>query len=56
MSDVPETVVLNFEQAIQRANKGLVNWIFRYRGMKIVLMMGLPYMLGVDVIRAVLRK
>lgn len=56
VSDVPETVVLNFEQAIQRANKGLVNWIFRYRGMKIVLMMGLPYMLGVDVIRAVLRK
>lgn len=49
VSSMPETVVTIFQEAIDKANKGLVNWVFKHRGMKLLSILTLPYTLPVDI-------
>lgn len=53
---MPETVVTIFQEAIDKANKGLVNWVFKHRGMKLLSILALPYTLPADVMYATITK
>ncbi|XP_075235220.1 brummer [Lycorma delicatula] len=56
VANLPDTVMSVFQDAIDSANKGLVNWIFRHKGMKLLSVLTLPYTLPADIIYAVFRK
>lgn len=45
-----------FQEAIDTANKGLINWVFKHRGMKLLSILSLPYTLPFDVAFAVFNK
>lgn len=53
---LPETVSLTLQNAINQANQGLINWIFRYRGMQILSILSLPYVLPAEVVYATVLK
>jgi patatin-like phospholipase domain-containing protein 2 len=53
---LPETVSLTLQSAITEANQGLMNWIFRHRGMRLLSILSLPYVIPVDVIYATFLK
>ncbi|KAK7602011.1 hypothetical protein V9T40_009452 [Parthenolecanium corni] len=55
-ADLPETVLTKFEHAIETANNELQGWIRSHRGMKILSILTSPYILTIDVIRAVFMK
>ncbi|XP_059482642.1 1-acylglycerol-3-phosphate O-acyltransferase Pnpla3-like isoform X2 [Neocloeon triangulifer] len=52
VADLPETVMTIFQEAIDTANKGLVNWIFKHRGMKLLSVLSLPCVLPADIVYA----
>ncbi|XP_069696120.1 uncharacterized protein bmm isoform X2 [Periplaneta americana] len=52
VSSIPDTIITLFEEAIESANKGLVNWIFKHRGMKLLSVLSLPYTLPADIVYA----
>ncbi|XP_072747420.1 1-acylglycerol-3-phosphate O-acyltransferase Pnpla3-like isoform X2 [Anoplolepis gracilipes] len=52
VANLPETVMTIFQDAIDSANKGLVNWLFKHRSMKLLSLLTLPYTLPADVIYA----
>jgi patatin-like phospholipase domain-containing protein 2 len=56
MADLPETVMTIFQEAIDTANKGLVNWIFKHRGMKLLSVLSLPCVLPADIVYATFNK
>lgn len=56
VSNMPETVVTIFQEAIDKANKGLVNWVFKHRGMKLLSVLSLPYTLPADMVYATFTK
>jgi patatin-like phospholipase domain-containing protein 2 len=56
MADLPETVMTIFQEAIETANKGLVNWIFKHRGMKLLSVLSLPCVLPADIVYATFNK
>ncbi|XP_044735220.1 1-acylglycerol-3-phosphate O-acyltransferase Pnpla3 isoform X4 [Chrysoperla carnea] len=56
LGNMPDTVLSIFQDAIESANKGLVNWVFRHRGMKILSVLTLPYTLPVDIAYATYSK
>lgn len=56
MADLPETVMTIFQEAIDTANKGLVNWIFKHRGMKLLSVLSLPCILPADIVYATFNK
>ncbi|KRT85813.1 hypothetical protein AMK59_2297, partial [Oryctes borbonicus] len=56
VSNLPDTVLTIFQDAIDSANKGLINWIFKHRGMKLLSVLSLPYSLPADVMYATLTK
>lgn len=56
VSNMPETVVTIFQEAIEKANKGLVNWVFKHRGMKLLSVLSLPYTIPADVMYATITK
>jgi len=53
---LPETVSLTLQAAIQQANEGLMNWIFQHRGMRLLSILSLPYVLPADVAYATFLK
>ncbi|XP_046459756.1 1-acylglycerol-3-phosphate O-acyltransferase Pnpla3-like [Daphnia pulex] len=53
---LPETVSLTLQNAITEANQGVMNWIFRHRGMRLLSILSLPYVLPVDVVYATFLK
>ncbi|KAK4012364.1 1-acylglycerol-3-phosphate O-acyltransferase Pnpla3 [Daphnia magna] len=53
---LPETVSLTLQNAIAQANEGLMNWIFRHRGMRLLSILSLPYVIPVDVVYAAFLK
>lgn len=55
-SHMPDTVVTIFQEAIDKANKGLINWMFKHRGMKLLSILTLPYTLPVDIMYCTLVK
>ncbi|KAJ8922499.1 hypothetical protein NQ315_007529 [Exocentrus adspersus] len=56
VSNVPETVLSKFQEAIDKANNGLLNWLFKHRGMKLISVLSLPYILPADVVYATFTK
>jgi hypothetical protein len=56
VSNLPDTILTIFEEAIESANKGLVNWIFRHRGMKLLSVLSLPYTLPAEIVYATFTK
>lgn len=53
---LPETVSLTLQNAINQANQGLINWLFRHRGMRLLSILSLPYILPAEVVYATLLK
>ncbi|EZA49449.1 1-acylglycerol-3-phosphate O-acyltransferase Pnpla3 isoform X2 [Ooceraea biroi] len=52
VANLPETVVTIFQDAIDSANKGLINWVFKHRSLKLLSLLSLPCTLPVDVMYA----
>lgn len=55
-ANVPESVLSKFQEAIDKANNGLLNWLFKHRGMKLLSVLTLPYTLPADVMYATFSK
>lgn len=53
---MPETVLTVFQTYIEAANIGLANWLFKYRGVKLLQTLSLPAILPADFIYATLTK
>ncbi|XP_063914547.1 patatin-like phospholipase domain-containing protein 2 isoform X1 [Zophobas morio] len=56
VSNMPDTVLSIFQEAIDSANKGLLNWLFKHRGMKLLSVLSLPYTLPADIVYATITK
>ncbi|XP_066141434.1 1-acylglycerol-3-phosphate O-acyltransferase Pnpla3-like isoform X2 [Euwallacea fornicatus] len=56
VSNVPDTVLNVFQDVIETANKGVLNWIFKHRGMKLLSVLSLPYTLPADIMYATFTK
>ncbi|KAK9870801.1 hypothetical protein WA026_009760 [Henosepilachna vigintioctopunctata] len=56
VSNMPDTVINIFQEAIDKANKGLLNWVFKHRGMKLLSVLSLPYTLPADFMYATFTK
>ncbi|KAL0103302.1 hypothetical protein PUN28_017528 [Cardiocondyla obscurior] len=56
VANMPETVMTIFQDAIDSANKGLVNWLFKHRSMKLLSLLSLPCTLPADVMYATITK
>ncbi|CAH0560430.1 unnamed protein product [Brassicogethes aeneus] len=56
VSNMPDTVLSIFQEAIDTANKGLINWMFKHRGMKLLSVLSLPYTLPADILYATITK
>ncbi|KAG6797001.1 1-acylglycerol-3-phosphate O-acyltransferase Pnpla3 isoform X1 [Apis mellifera caucasica] len=52
VSNLPETVMTIFQDAIDSANKGLINWLFKHRSVKLLSLLSLPCTLPADVVYA----
>ncbi|XP_055621224.1 1-acylglycerol-3-phosphate O-acyltransferase Pnpla3-like [Toxorhynchites rutilus septentrionalis] len=53
---MPDTVLTVIQAAVDQANKGLMNWIFRHRGAKLLKALSLPATLPADIMLATLTK
>ncbi|XP_026326934.1 uncharacterized protein LOC113235457 [Hyposmocoma kahamanoa] len=56
VDDLPDTVMTIFQNAIDSANNGLVNWVMRQRGMRFVSLLTLPYRVPIDIMYATFTK
>ncbi|CAH2092397.1 unnamed protein product [Euphydryas editha] len=56
VDDLPDTVMTIFQNAIDSANNGIINWVMRQRGMRYVSLLTLPYRVPVDVMYATITK
>ncbi|XP_043800983.1 1-acylglycerol-3-phosphate O-acyltransferase Pnpla3 isoform X2 [Apis laboriosa] len=56
VSNLPETVMTIFQDAIDSANKGLINWLFKHRSVKLLSLLSLPCTLPADVVYATFTK
>jgi hypothetical protein len=56
VSKLPDTILSIFEEAVESANQGIVNWIFKHRGMKVLSVLSLPYTLPAEIIYATFTK
>ncbi|KAI4472420.1 hypothetical protein M0802_016842 [Mischocyttarus mexicanus] len=52
VANLPETVLTIFQDAIDSANKGLINWLFKHKSVKLLSLLSLPYTLPADVVYA----
>ncbi|XP_032671654.1 1-acylglycerol-3-phosphate O-acyltransferase Pnpla3 isoform X2 [Odontomachus brunneus] len=52
VSKLPETVLTIFQDAIDSANKGLINWLFKHRSMKLLSLLSLPCTIPADIMYA----
>ncbi|XP_058466580.1 1-acylglycerol-3-phosphate O-acyltransferase Pnpla3-like isoform X2 [Malaya genurostris] len=53
---MPDTVLTVFQTYMDQANKGLINWVFRHRGAKLLKALSLPATLPADIVCATLTK
>ncbi|XP_052861642.1 1-acylglycerol-3-phosphate O-acyltransferase Pnpla3-like [Anopheles cruzii] len=56
VGSMPENVLTVFQTYIEQANKGLINWVFRHRGGKLLTALSLPATLPADIMCATLTK
>lgn len=53
---LPDTVLTVFQTYIEEANKGLMNWVFRHRGARLLKALSLPATLPADIMVATISK
>ncbi|KAG0415907.1 hypothetical protein HPB47_006935 [Ixodes persulcatus] len=53
---LPEAMVRAIQEASDQLNKGVINWLFRHRPMKLISLLSIPYVLPIDIAIAVLCK
>uniref|UniRef100_A0A8D8DGS8 triacylglycerol lipase n=1 Tax=Culex pipiens TaxID=7175 RepID=A0A8D8DGS8_CULPI len=51
---MPDTVLTVFQTAVDQANKGLMNWVFKHRGARLLKALSLPATLPADIVCATL--
>ncbi|KAB7503372.1 Patatin-like phospholipase domain-containing protein 2, partial [Armadillidium nasatum] len=56
LDTLPETVGSIFQDAIDKANKGIMNWVFKHKSMKLVSILTLPYIIPFEIILATFLK
>ncbi|XP_063374821.1 1-acylglycerol-3-phosphate O-acyltransferase Pnpla3-like isoform X2 [Cydia amplana] len=56
VDDLPDTVMSIFQNAIDSANHGIVNWVMRQRAVRYLSIMTLPYRVPIDIMYATLTK
>lgn len=56
VGSMPDNVLTVFQTYIEQANKGLINWVFRHRGSKLLTALSLPATLPADIVCATLTK
>ncbi|XP_022249636.1 patatin-like phospholipase domain-containing protein 2 isoform X2 [Limulus polyphemus] len=56
VDSVPESVVKAIENASDQVNKGVINWLFRHRPVKLLSLLSLPYVLPVDIVIVIFCK
>ncbi|XP_058118803.1 1-acylglycerol-3-phosphate O-acyltransferase Pnpla3-like [Anopheles coustani] len=56
VGSMPDNVLTVFQTYIEQANKGLINWVFRHRGGKLLTALSLPATLPADIVCATLTK
>uniref|UniRef100_A0A182JAF4 triacylglycerol lipase n=1 Tax=Anopheles atroparvus TaxID=41427 RepID=A0A182JAF4_ANOAO len=56
VGSMPDNVLTVFQTYIEQANKGLINWVFRHRGAKLLTALSLPATLPADIVCATLTK
>lgn len=49
IDQLPEAVGCILQDAINKANQGLTNWVFKHRSMKLLSILTLPYVLPIDI-------
>ncbi|XP_061511404.1 uncharacterized protein LOC1280743 isoform X2 [Anopheles gambiae] len=54
VGSMPDNVLTVFQTYIEQANKGLINWVFRHRGGKLLTALSLPAILPADIVCATL--
>uniref|UniRef100_A0AAG5DU42 triacylglycerol lipase n=1 Tax=Anopheles atroparvus TaxID=41427 RepID=A0AAG5DU42_ANOAO len=54
VGSMPDNVLTVFQTYIEQANKGLINWVFRHRGAKLLTALSLPATLPADIVCATL--
>lgn len=53
---LPETIVRAIQEASDHLNKGVINWLFRHRPMKLLSILTIPYVLPIDIVIVVVCK
>nr|XP_053627136.1 patanin-like phospholipase domain-containing protein atgl-1 isoform X9 [Cherax quadricarinatus] len=56
IDQLPEAVGCILQDAINKANQGLMNWVFKHKSMKLLSILTLPYILPIDVAYAAFLK
>ncbi|XP_076066510.1 brummer isoform X3 [Oratosquilla oratoria] len=56
LDQLPEQVGAILQDAIDSANQGLMNWVFKHRSIKLLSILTLPYVLPIDVAYAAFLK
>ncbi|KAI8440589.1 hypothetical protein MSG28_001811 [Choristoneura fumiferana] len=54
VDDLPDTVMTIFQNAIDSANHGIVNWVMRQRAVRYLTILALPYRVPIDIMYATL--
>ncbi|XP_054158481.1 uncharacterized protein LOC128956790 [Oppia nitens] len=49
LDSLPDAVVQAIQEACDQVNKGVINWIFRHRPMKLLSLLSIPYLLPIDI-------
>ncbi|XP_063233395.1 patanin-like phospholipase domain-containing protein atgl-1 isoform X2 [Bacillus rossius redtenbacheri] len=52
VSDLPDTIASILQDAIESANKGVMNWLFQHRSVKLLSLLSLPCTLPADIVYA----
>lgn len=56
VDDLPDTVMTIFQNAIDTANSGIVNWVMRQRAVRYLTVLALPYTVPIDIMYATFTK
>lgn len=56
LDSLPETVVSILQDAIESGNKGILNWLFSHKTMRLISLMSLPCIIPADIAYATVLK
>lgn len=53
---LPDSIKSIFQEAVDAANKGIINWLYQWKGVKILSFLVLPYTLPIEIAYATVTK